>query len=136
MTFFRKKCPFFTLTISDDLLLVIDQVFQILRFFTVLNVVYDPFFTKKPTISEKNSFVRPFFTLFVLSRASDNTTSLNIEGTNAWAVPHLKFWGGPSPHSPLGLRPCSHTIVSHRIQSTESLPQLIPCLRIRIRKRT
>jgi len=42
------------------------------------------------------------FTLFILSRASNNTTSQNIGGTDAWAVPHLKF-GGPSP---LGIRPC------------------------------
>src|SRR6218665_91221 len=39
-----------------------------------------------------------FFTMLILSHASDNTTSLNIGGTNAWAVPHLKFWGTvPSP---------------------------------------
>ena len=45
----------------------------------------------------------PFFTLFVLSRASDNTTSQNIGGTDAWAVPHLTFWGDRPP-VPLGLR--------------------------------
>src|SRR6218665_1235759 len=28
-------------------------------------------------------------------------------GTDAWAVPHLKFLGGPSPQSLLGLRPFS-----------------------------
>ena len=39
--------------------------------------------------------------MFVLSRASDNTTSLNIGGTNAWAVPHLKFlWGTVPPVPP------------------------------------
>src|SRR6218665_1022078 len=42
--------------------------------------------------------------MFVLSRASDNTTSQNIRGTSAWAVPHLKFGGGrppsPRPRSP------------------------------------
>src|SRR6218665_1724591 len=91
MTFFRKKCQFFTPKISDDLFLVIDQVFQILRDFTVLNSVYDPFFLDK-TI---------FFTLFVLSRASDNTTFLNIGGTNAWAVPPPQFFlGGDRPPSP------------------------------------
>jgi len=81
--------------------LVIDHVFQILRFFTLLNVVYDPFFTRKTTISYKNSLIRPFFfTLFVLSRASDNATSLNIGGTNAWAVPTSNF-GGDRPPVPL-----------------------------------
>src|SRR6218665_2554547 len=51
-----------------------------------------PILHKKTTISEQNSLIRPFFTLFVLLRASDNNTSLNIWRTNAWAVPHLKFW--------------------------------------------
>src|SRR6218665_1570288 len=47
-----------------------------------------------------------FFTLFVLLRPSDNTTSQNIGGTNAWAVPPPQILGGPSPQSPLGLHPC------------------------------
>ena len=66
------------------------------------------FLTRKPTTgtSQKNFFMTPFFTLFVFSRASDNTTSENIGGTDAWAVPHLKFLGGPFPQFPLGLRPC------------------------------
>src|SRR6218665_1874138 len=51
----------FTPKLSDDHFLVIDQDFQILRFFPVLNVVYDPFFTRKTTVSEKNSLIRPFF---------------------------------------------------------------------------
>src|SRR6218665_223636 len=41
-----------------------------------------------------------FFTLLVLSRASDNTTSQNIGGRGAWAVPHLKFWGDGPIQSP------------------------------------
>jgi len=32
------------------------------------------------------------FYSFVLSHASNNTTSQNIGGTDAWTVPHLKFW--------------------------------------------
>src|SRR6218665_2381894 len=61
----------------------------------MLNVVYDPFLTRKT----------PFLTLFILSRTSDNTTFQNIGETDAWAVPHLKFWG-TVPLFPLGLRPC------------------------------
>jgi len=34
-----------------------------------------------------------FFSYFVLSRAYRNTTSPNIGGTDAWAVPNLKFLG-------------------------------------------
>src|SRR6218665_3250851 len=58
----------------------------------LLNIVYDPFLTRKT----------PFFTLFILSRASDHTTSQNIEETNAWAVPPPQIWGDrpPSPPSP------------------------------------
>src|SRR6218665_2469427 len=41
----------------------------------------------------------PLFTQFVLSHASNNITSRNIGGTDTWAVPHLKFWEGPSPIS-------------------------------------
>ena len=113
MTFFLNKIPFSRPKILNTLntFLVIDKVYlmifpffsQILRIFTVLNVVYDPFFTRKTTISENNSLMTPFFILFVLSRASDNTTQ-NIGGTDAWAVPHLKFWGTVPP-IPLGLRP-------------------------------
>jgi len=49
----------FTQKIFDDLFLVIDQIFLIFRIFTVLNV-YDPFFTRKTTIPEKNSLIIPF----------------------------------------------------------------------------
>src|SRR6218665_1653545 len=91
------KISIFRVKISDDLFLVIDLglwIFpffsHIFRMFTMLNVVYDHFLTRKP----------PFFTLFILSRTSDNTTSQNIGRTNVWAVPHLKFWRGPSPQSP------------------------------------
>jgi len=63
--------------ISDNLLfLVIDQVFQILRFFTVLNVVYNPFFTSKTTISEKNSLIRAFLLLCSYFRARPTTLLL------------------------------------------------------------
>jgi len=68
--------------------------------FTMFNVVYDPFLTRTTTISEKNSFMTPFFTLFVLSRASENTTSQNIGGTDAWAVPPPQIFGLTVPHSP------------------------------------
>jgi len=34
--------------------------FLISRILTVLNVVYDPSFTRKPSISEKNCLMTPF----------------------------------------------------------------------------
>src|SRR6218665_1455074 len=81
--------------ISDDLSFShYDQILpcfsQIFPIFAMLNVTFDPFLTRKTL----------FFTLLILSRASDNTTSLNIGGTNAWAVPHLIF-GGTVPPVPL-----------------------------------
>ena len=79
-----------------DLILRIFPFFShIFRMFTMLNVVYDHFLTRKP----------PFFTLFILSHTSDNTTSQNIGGTNAWAVPPPQISGGTVPPVPLGLRP-------------------------------
>src|SRR6218665_2766592 len=93
--------------------LVIDQVFrifpffsQIFRIFTMLNVVYDPH--KKNHYFIKEFLFDTFFTLFVHSRASDNTTSQNIGGTDAWAVPPPQILGdhppSPSRSPPLGKR--------------------------------
>src|SRR6218665_311168 len=114
--FFGEKFPFsrpkFLMTFS----LVIDQVFPNFPFFSQIFRIFigllcsmsckTPLLTRKTTISE-NEFLYDiiFLTLFVLSHASDNTTSQNIGGTvhggtDAWAVPHLKFLGGPSPRSP------------------------------------
>src|SRR6218665_2209702 len=73
--------------------LVIDQVFRI--FTDLLNVVDDPSYM---TLSSQEN---TFFTLFILSRTSDNTTSKNIGGTNAWAVPTSNF-GWTVPPDPLG----------------------------------
>src|SRR6218665_3537486 len=69
---------------------VIDQIFQIFHFFSQIF----------PMFAMLNVILTPFFTLFILSRASDNTTSLNIGGTNAWAVPHLKYLGDRPPSPP------------------------------------
>src|SRR6218665_3302670 len=57
-------------------------------------------------ISIFNSQEKHNFSLCSCFHAHPTTLLLKIlRGTNAWAVPHLKFWGGPSPQSPLGLRP-------------------------------
>src|SRR6218665_3621455 len=113
----RKKIfiSIFTPKNSDDLFLVINQVFliltlsfQILCVFIVSNVIYDPFFTTKALFQQQNSLTTPtcIFPLFKLSRPSHNTTSQNIGGgTNAWAVPTPQIWGGRPPSPPLGLRP-------------------------------
>src|SRR6218665_808011 len=84
-----EKFPFSRPTFLMTFLLVIDQVFLIFCIFTVLDVVYDPFFTRKNTVSEKNSLM----TLFLLCsyfRAHPTTLLLKILG----AVPPPQiFWG-------------------------------------------
>ena len=48
------------------------------------------------------------FSLFILSRTSDNTASQNIGGGPMHGPsPHLKFWGDRPPSPTLGLRPWS-----------------------------
>src|SRR6218665_3121598 len=81
--------------------------FQIFLIFTMLNVVYDRFLTKKHL-----SLLCSYF------HAHPTTLLLKILGrTNAWAVPHLKFLGGPSP---LGLRPWQLTLFRlHGLRTTE-----------------
>src|SRR6218665_2905965 len=98
MTFFLGKISIFAAKISVDILfLVIDQIFQIFPcfsqifpIFAMLNVIFDPFLTRKT----------PFFTILILSRASDNTNSLNIAGDQCMGRPPPQILGGPSPQSP------------------------------------
>src|SRR6218665_3449012 len=88
MSIFRVK-------ISDDVFLVMELVLwifpffsHIFRIFTMLNVVYDHFLTRKT----------PFFTLFILSRTSDNTTSQNIGGGPMHGPPPPpQILGGTAP---------------------------------------
>src|SRR6218665_109650 len=93
MRFFRKKFSFsrpkFLMTFFSH-----RPGFSDFALFTVIKCHIRPFLHKKNHYFLDKTI---FFTLFILSRASDNTTCLNIGGTNAWAVPHLKFLGRPSP---------------------------------------
>src|SRR6218665_1921602 len=90
MSIFRVK-------ISDDLFLVIDLVLRILSFFshifrmfTMLNVVYDHFLTRKTQFSLCSCF-----------HAHPTTLLLKIlGGTNAWAVPPPQIFGGTVPPVP------------------------------------
>ena len=95
MTFFSEKSSHFQAQNFWWPFLVTDQVLQIFRIFTVLNVVYDLFFTRKITISEKNSLMT-LFLYFVRTFArvrQHNTTFQNIGGTDAWTVPTSNFGG-------------------------------------------
>src|SRR6218665_2092020 len=73
----------------------------------------DNFFRKNFSFSRPKFLMtffshRPGFSVFLCLLY--NTTSLNIGGTNAWAVPHLKFWGDRPPSPPPGLRLYSNVI--------------------------
>src|SRR6218665_1385909 len=77
---FSEKMYIFTPKISDDFFSHRPD-FSDFTFLYCIKCRIRPFLHKKNHyFSEKNSLIRPFFTLFVLSRASDNTTSLNIGG--------------------------------------------------------
>src|SRR6218665_4057737 len=87
MTLFPGKISIFAPKISDDLLFGHRPGFLIFRIFTVFNVEYDPFFTRKTAISEKNSWITPFSTLLT-------TLLLEILGGRMHGLsPHLKRWG-------------------------------------------
>src|SRR6218665_916272 len=118
MRFFGKKFPF-----SRQKFLMIffshrPFLSQIFPMFAMLNVIYLTLSSHEKT---------PFFTLLILSRASDNTTSLNIGGTNAWAVPPPQIFWGAVPPAPLGLRPCIGRIVDthlHFFIKQRSMPMV------------
>src|SRR6218665_2275283 len=111
---FSEKISIFTAKNSDDLYLVIDQIFlifpyffQIFHIFTVLNVVYDPLLTRKTTISEINSLMRPFFdSVRAFARIRQHYFS-KYWGDGYMDRPPPHIFGGPSPQSPIGLRPCT-----------------------------
>src|SRR6218665_1202642 len=89
---------------SDDLVFShrpgFSDFFQILRIFAVLNVVYDPFFTTKTTISKKNSLTTPFFySVRTLTRIRQHYFS-KYWGDGCMGRPPPQILGGPSPRSP------------------------------------
>ena len=62
----------------------------------------------------KNVYLIKTISPLHLSHASNNTTSQNIGGTDAWAVPALNFWG-TVPQSSLGLRTCKGAAYSDKL---------------------
>src|SRR6218665_1644033 len=109
MTFCRKKCPFSRQKFLMTFLKSSTRFYQILRCFTVLNILYDPF-TRKTTISEKNSLITQFFySLRTFARIRKHYFSKYWRGTNALPSPPQIF-EGTSPQSsptfpPLNNRP-------------------------------
>src|SRR6218665_246523 len=103
MTFFRKTISIFTPKISHDLSFSHRPGFSDFPYlYCVLNVVYDPFFTRKTTISGKNSLIRPFF-YSVRTFAHIRQHYFSKYWGGPMPSPHLKFLRGPSPQSSLGL---------------------------------
>jgi len=71
----------------------------------------DPLFlTKNLKFRQKYSSLTPFLSQFVLFLTSHNSTSQNIGGTDAWAVPLLKILGdvpsSPPRSLPMGKAAC------------------------------
>src|SRR6218665_883260 len=93
--FCKEKISILMLKISDDLFLLYSYIY---------NIYHTLFLTK-------NVYLIKPISLLQLSHASNNTTSPNIGGTNAWAVPPHQILGGPSHQSPLGLHPSLHLII-------------------------
>src|SRR6218665_3087730 len=90
MTLFLEKCQFSRRKFLTTFFLVIDQI---LRFFTLLNVVlfvYNLFFTRKTAISENNSLITPFFNSVRTFARIPTTLLLKILG---------RPMHGPSPPS-------------------------------------
>src|SRR6218665_2894073 len=115
---FPEKISILTPKNSDDLFLVIDQVyllltisFQILCIFIVSNVVYDPFFTTKSPLSTKNSLTtRIFYSVQAFTPIPEHYFS-NYWGDQCMGRPPPQiFWGTVPPVPPrspplLTLRP-------------------------------
>src|SRR6218665_2951647 len=105
----RKKIfiSIFTPKNSDDLFLVINQVFliltlsvQILCVLIVSNVIYDHFFTTKNPLSTKKFLDDTYFFLSSSFRAHPTTLHVLLKilgGPMHGPSPHLKFWGDRPP---------------------------------------
>ena len=92
---FSEKISIFAAKISDDLFLVIDQVFSNFRIFILLDVVlHDPSYI---TLSSQE---KPFFLLFSYFRAHPTTLLLKILGGRMHGPSPTSNFGGPSPQSP------------------------------------
>src|SRR6218665_1661189 len=94
-----RKISIFTAKISDDLFLVIDQVFQI---FSFLSLIFRNYVKCRlwPFPHMKNTF---FYSVHTFARIRQHYFP-KYWGDECMGRPHLKF-GGNVPPVPLGLRP-------------------------------
>src|SRR6218665_3306655 len=64
------------------------------RKFLITFLSHQPYFVSLVLIfTVKKCIHDTFLSQFVLCHTFNNTISRNIEGADAWTVPHLKFWG-------------------------------------------
>src|SRR6218665_2910917 len=77
-------------------------------FFNFFNLfhIFHIFTVCETPISENNSLMTPFFTLFVLSRASDKHYFSKYWGDGCMGRPPIQIFEGTFPSDPLGVRPC------------------------------
>ena len=104
------KISIFTPKNSDDLFLVINQVFQILCVFIAVSLLYQMSYMtlssqQKALFQQKNSLTTPIFSSLQAFAPIPQHYFSKYWGDQCMGHPHLKFLGGPSPQSPLGLRP-------------------------------
>ena len=95
--FLGKKCPFsrrFFIVIELLSLLLLSDIISYITCISLFSWRKHLFHTKISVFLFSYFRTLPY-----------NTTSSNIGGTDAWAVPPPPIFGGPSPQSPLGLRP-------------------------------
>src|SRR6218665_2829490 len=104
LPFFRKKLPFSRPKFLMTFLVIAHDCRIFLRFSMSLiapcNVVYDPFFTRKPPISENNSLMTPFSTLFVLYTHIRQALLLKILGGRIHGPSPTSNFGGSPPSPP------------------------------------
>src|SRR6218665_204146 len=87
MSIFRVKMTFFSHRPAFTIFPFFSQIFRI---FTMLNVVYDPFLTRKT----------PFLLYSYFHTHSTTLYFSKYWGDQCMGRPHLKFWGDRPPSPP------------------------------------
>src|SRR6218665_3266770 len=112
MTFCSEKNSIFSAQFSDDLFLVIDQVFgfplsfpEFSASFAMFNVAYDPFLTRTTAISEK-FLCDTFYSALAFARIRQHYFSKYWEHGCIGRPPTSNILGAVPP-APIGLRLCS-----------------------------
>src|SRR6218665_568359 len=134
---FSEKISNFTAKISDDLFLVIDQVFRIFPFFsqifplfTMLDVVYDPFLTRKTTLFQKELLYDTFFYsvrtfTHIRQHYFSKYWGVRMHGPS----PTSNFWGDRHPSPPYVSAPGSSCLFGMVLCNAQYVHVKISCPR-------